>query len=391
MIIKEQKYETEGTEVWKVTMKKKFHILSALLLSGILFLPGCGKNLVPDVTSDETLDPADGTKVYTMSIVAGKGETGTKALSLDGSTLSAAWEAGEQVTVYNKTRNAGLEGYLMALTDGESTTLQGTLTGDIEDGDELTLSFLSPRYATQEGTLGYIAENCDYATADVTVESITNGKITTTATAEFTNQQAIVKFKLRNKEDSFDLHASSLTISTSSNKLVTGIVNTSLETTYGNLTITPVTATNELTVALRNENGGADTYTLIANVEGKYYRITKDNVTFHNGKYYEITVKMEELPEYAIDAITISIDDIYFYVLYQPYIHISVSQAYEIAKYLGRITGENVAVVFNNYDSYGETVIDYAVSTDKLALRHTGNCYLPYREGYRVYIIPNKG
>lgn len=65
-------------------------------------------------------------------------------------------------------------------------------------------------------------------------------------------------------------------------------------TAYGNITVTPDATASELTVALRNENDGADTYTVSANVGGKKYAFSKSGVTFQNGKYYEITVKMTE-------------------------------------------------------------------------------------------------
>lgn len=65
-------------------------------------------------------------------------------------------------------------------------------------------------------------------------------------------------------------------------------------TAYGDLTVTPASATSEIFVALRNENGSADTYTLSANVGEKKYAFSKSGVTFQNGKYYEITVKMTE-------------------------------------------------------------------------------------------------
>ncbi len=63
---------------------------------------------------------------------------------------------------------------------------------------------------------------------------------------------------------------------------------------YGDLTVTPANATSEIFVALRNENGSADTYTVSANVGGKKYAFSKSDVNFQNGKYYEITVKMTE-------------------------------------------------------------------------------------------------
>ena len=63
-------------------------------------------------------------------------------------------------------------------------------------------------------------------------------------------------------------------------------------TTYGGLTVTPANATSEMTVALRNENASDDTYTLTATVGGATYSFSQSDVTFENGKYYAITVKM---------------------------------------------------------------------------------------------------
>ena len=74
---------------------------------------------------------------------------------------------------------------------------------------------------------------------------------------------------------------------------------------YGDLTVTPASATSEMTVALRNENAGSDTYTLTANVGGKNYTYEKSGVTFQNGKYYEITVKMAP----AANAVTWTASD----------------------------------------------------------------------------------
>ena len=63
--------------------------------------------------------------------------------------------------------------------------------------------------------------------------------------------------------------------------------------TYGPLTVTPASETNTLTVALRNELGAADTYMLTAASGTEVYTFKKSGVTFENGKYYEITVKMK--------------------------------------------------------------------------------------------------
>lgn len=61
---------------------------------------------------------------------------------------------------------------------------------------------------------------------------------------------------------------------------------------YGDVTVTPTIATNELFVALRNENASADTYTLTANGGGANYIYNKSSVDFAYNKYYAINVKM---------------------------------------------------------------------------------------------------
>ena len=63
-------------------------------------------------------------------------------------------------------------------------------------------------------------------------------------------------------------------------------------TTYGAITVTPDDAASELTVALRNENASADTYTLTATVGSGTYTFSKSGITFENGKYYDIRVPM---------------------------------------------------------------------------------------------------
>lgn len=409
-----------------------------------------------EIFEEETIIKEEPAKVYTLSVNATKGgdDEATKALSLDGKTLNAAWAQNEEVTVYNNTKKAQLDGTLKAQSDGSSTTLKGSLTGTIENGDDLILRFNSADYASQSGTLDYIADNCDFAEASITVSSVDGeNNVIPTSTASFVNQQAIVKFILKDKEGN-NLNVSNLTISAASNRLVsarsfrgsgektyytgytvdagTGNTNTNggydqildgntatkwcvntdtksegvwfvefhtasavqvdgyklttaddtqtysgrnpknwtlkakvnsgdawtvidtkigntdmpaancssvdfetdvqgmyqyfrLEVSnvqsgdwfqlsemqlygcsdrefsfrYGNVNVTPAAATNELTVALNNQSGAPDTYTLTS-IDGSYkYTFTKSGVTFVSGKYYAITVKMTEAPPAA--------------------------------------------------------------------------------------------
>lgn len=425
-------------------MTKNILSLAALLIASATFV-ACTND---DNIINEPQQPANPTGTYTMTIEATKGDAATtRALTLSGKTLNATWAQNEEVTVYNNTKKVLLDGTLKAQSDGSSTTLKGSLTGTIENGDELILRFNSANYASQSGTLDYIAANCDFAEASITVSSVDGeNNVIPTSAASFENQQAIVKFILKD-QDNNDLNVSNLTISAGSNRLVSArgfrgsgektyytgytadagtgntnvnggydqildgntatkwcvntdtksegvwfvefhtasavqvdgyklttaddtqtysgrnpmnwtlkakvnsgdawtVIDTKIGNTdmpaancssvdfetdvqgmyqffrlevstvqsgdwfqlsemqlygcsdrefsfrYGNVNVTPASATNELTVALNNQSGASDTYTLTATVGGDTYTYEKSGVTFESGKYYAITVKM---------------------------------------------------------------------------------------------------
>ena len=159
-------------------------------------------------------------------------------------------------------------------------------------------------------------------------------------------------------------------------------------TTYGDLTVTPTSATSELTVALCNENG-SDTYSLVANVGGTTYSYSKSGVNFQNGKYYTVTVKMNNAPQYADQAIEVfqnsdpMLDD--YMWGYPSYTHITLDQAYALAKYLGTTTGNTVAVMYDNDNHKAK----YALSTDGSATEHQDNGDMLFDYfGYHVYLVP---
>lgn len=256
-------------------------VMAAALTTG---MTACSSE---DIIVDSTLT---GEQTFTMTISASKSSDAmTRALALDQSstpnTLSATWAAGERVTVHNDTRNADLGGYLEAQSNGETTTLSGTLTGTVLAGDNLTLKFLSPDdYTSQDGTLDYIASHCDYATATVTVASVAGGVITTTSTATFTNQQAIVRFtlydKLGNKLYVEDLKVNDGSRTYTLTKDEWGDEN---NTWYRYFAAIPGISggTIGLTATATNWDYSPSTFTY-----------EKSGVTFVNGKFYDIAVKM---------------------------------------------------------------------------------------------------
>lgn len=262
-------------------MKKNilhFYLLAVVLFAASAFT-ACSNN-------DEQANVLP-VNTYTITVNATKGDDvssapSNRALSIVGTTLTATWTKDDVVAVYKSESNLG---NLKAQSDGASTTLSGTLTGSVSAGDELTLKFLSPNYTSQDGTLDYIAANCDYATATVNVSAINGNNITTTP-ASFANQQAIVKFSLL--KGTSPLSASPLVVT------VDG-------TSY---TVTPASATDVLYVAIPGFS--SKNVALAATVGSDTYTYAKTGVTFDNGKYYTVSVKMSLVKTLA----NATIDDI---------------------------------------------------------------------------------
>lgn len=255
---------------------KKYIYNIYMLAALFLVVTACTKeDAVLDSSAVEKEQPV--IKTYTLTVNASKGEdiATTRALSLDGTTLNSTWEVDEEVTVYNVTKSADLGGTLKAQSAGANTTLSGTLSGTIENGDKLTLKFHSPSYASQDGTLEYIAANCDYATATVNVTAIDGDNITTDA-AHFVNQQAIVKFTLKDKGNG--------------GALLDGTTKLAITVGSNSYTITPASATSTLYVAIPGISG--QSITLNAVVGTKIYTFTNTSATFANSQYYTVGVRM---------------------------------------------------------------------------------------------------
>ncbi len=223
-------------------------------------------------------------KTYTLTVNASKGNDEaasrmTRALSLVDNTLSASWATTERVYVLEGT------GTLTPSANAKTVKLNGGITGISGDVPlDLTLQF--PReevdYTGQVGTIADIAAKYDYATAVANIDKIEGENISATATVTFTNQQAIVKFTLKNRSSNL-INASWLRVS-ASNLKQTGVA-------AGDITITPASATSEIFAALKDIKG-SNILMLTAKVGDNYYVYTKDNVTFTNGEYKTIGVKM---------------------------------------------------------------------------------------------------
>ena len=245
-------------------------------------------------------------RTYTMTIDATKGaneaasRAATRALSLDGNTLNASWATSEHVYVQGKLLSNDyfwFVGSIQPQYAGTTTKLNGTISLpagwdiSIEEAISkpyyLTLQF--PRsgaldYTGQIGTLADIAAKYDYAIAENVQVEINEGQVRGVASATFENQQAIVRFTLLDKADGTTLlNPTALTIQYGEESLsLTSIPST----TYG------TNGNGVLFVAIPGFSG--QTVTLTATVADATYTFTKSGITFVNGQYYEINVKMKK-------------------------------------------------------------------------------------------------
>ena len=249
-------------------------VMAATLIAG---MTACSKE---NNTIEEPSPTTETPKTYTLTVEASKGgdEPTTRALALggaNGKTLYATWTAGDKVAVYKGSGDAAISlGTLTATSvsaDGFTCTLTGELTGKPNESDVLTLKYELGNYLTQKGTLEFIAEKCDVAIATVKVVTVVDDKITTTA-ATFESQQAIVKFSLKRPDG-------------------TAFAATNLNVKFGSRTykVRLDTPMSDIFVAIP---GGSDIVSLQASDDTDAYFYEKTGVTFTNGKYYSIGVKM---------------------------------------------------------------------------------------------------
>ena len=272
-------------------MKKSFLVLAAIL--GAAFI-SCQKE-----SNFEQSEPELTGKTYTLTMEATKAAD-TKGLVDDGTHVVTSWAATDEVKVC-KHGSATPIGTLTPSVAGSATaSLSGIITlTDVNIGDKLDLIFpdTSWTYENQDGTIETIATSYDFARAEVTVNDI-NGSTLVASDATFTNEQSLVKFSLFDKDDNSLLDVNYLKISAASGKLVKSyeVSGDAYTPVYGDLVITPTSGpASAFYVALRNTSGAPDTYTLTAHWgTSTYYTFVKSGVTFANGHYRAINVKMHK-------------------------------------------------------------------------------------------------
>lgn len=278
---------------------KKFYF-NTLLLAGLV-LAACSS----DDDDHQGQEEHQEFKTYYMTVNATKGaEEGvnyasTRALALTGGTLNATWATTEHVYVQGQLVSSGeffwFEGSLQPQSAGTTTQLNGVISlpagwsyPSVDEAigyhHEVTLQFPRPGvldYTGQIGTLADIAEKYDYAIDTEVVVEITADQVLGVEDAEFVSQQAIVKFTFIDSDGTTKMKLTELNVQYGTESLSLTIP----EDTY------TTNGDNVIYVAIPGFTGNV---TLSAKVGEKTYTFIKSNVTFENGKYYEVDVKMKE-------------------------------------------------------------------------------------------------
>jgi len=187
-------------------MMMQIRMMAVLLVAGTAF--------VACTNEDDAIEPTPTVKMTVMSSKGGEAVTRGTLSGGGESAISAEWAADDEVEVYDA--SSTLLGTLKAQSAGATTKLTGEVSSFPASG-ELTLKYKAydaAKFATQGGTLDYIAQNCDYAVAtlDASKFNINGNTYTASETAEFVNQYAIVRFKLYDSEGTNTIAANSLAV-----------------------------------------------------------------------------------------------------------------------------------------------------------------------------------
>lgn len=263
------------------TMKRVYTgLMAAMMISAATFTFTACSSEAEELLLPEVPEQTETNHSYTLTVNASKGEEGTRALSLsnDGNDIKATWAVGDVVTVYKGDVKIG---ELTAQNGGANTTLTGEMTTAPEQNDELTLKYLSPDYNSQKGTLESIAEKCDYAVATVMVNSVTEEGAISTTDAAFVNQQAIVKFTLKD-QDGTTINPTLFSVKYGDESIEIKDISQSTYTTNG---------AGVLYVAI--PGGQSKDVVLKANEGSTVYTFMRHSVAFTNANYYPINVMMK--------------------------------------------------------------------------------------------------
>ena len=125
---------------------KAFKIFSMFALS--VMMAACANDEIEQIQKSQKTDGIP----FTATISIDEGAT-TRALTENGSGISAAWVEGEKVALIHNGVNDEME---VESVSGGVATISGTITGDPTDGDDVTIIYPS---SAADGTTGNVKDD----------------------------------------------------------------------------------------------------------------------------------------------------------------------------------------------------------------------------------------
>lgn len=263
---------------------KKVSILFAILAMSMAI--ACEK----EEKNNDKQKPVDPDGPWAVTVNATFANPQGRALSEQGTAITAAFATTEDVYVYNG--DALLEGALKPDADGTSAALKGELSGRIASGDKLNLFYPKTEitYAGQDGTLTGM-QNFNYAVAKDVEVKIVKANNVSTAEASFEVLQSFAKF-------TFNVPVKTLTISAEG--LVKSIAGST--ETPGDVNVTLASPSKTVYVALRNTGAAATEYTFTATDANDISWAAAKTIKVASGDAGEIALELNQAERYATVA-----------------------------------------------------------------------------------------
>ena len=264
--------------VLTVLARRRMAAIAATVLT-VLALVSCKKEELPE--NNSSLNNEGTTWILTVKA----NMISTRALTEDSNGLVASFKTTENIYAYNVTADEALTGCLNPQSDGSSVVLSGALTGTINPGDQLRLTYLKSAvdYTGQKGTLEDIAANFDLATATVSVISVESGNVSANA-ATFVPLQSVTKFSFTDGTN--PVVVKSLTISNDN------LVTDGASSPAAVIDVTLETAGSSVYVAMSNPSDAKETYIFnVVDENGWTWTGTK-KANLQDGAYYTASVTL---------------------------------------------------------------------------------------------------
>ena len=292
-------------------MKIRTLLYPLSLLAAAMTMTACSSEIdesIAGTTSDDS--PVTGT--FQVSVDASADGAQTRALSVGGDTgnsLFTNWDSNDVVEVVKDGTTVGtLTPDLSSGNNSAYATLTGTLTGTFAVGDALKLCYIAKdfAYSGQDGTLAKVSSSYSYMSADVTVQEIGKAsgnindgstKYLTLSDAAFAHEQAYLDLTFTDYGGS-PIEVKKLEIWAEGNKVVNTISGgtRTYATEASPLVIERSSdkVSSKMFLALRDENGAANTYHFKATAEDGTIYTYEGSKNLTNGQFYTGTVAMTD-------------------------------------------------------------------------------------------------